>query len=138
MTRPKRNCRGFNLVETLVAGAILSGTVLTVGAISTRALTGTKVNRHYETAAALIDKQLNLIDYMGIDQFVELGEAQGVIEDFEPGYHWQATAEYQGIDSLYLVTVTVTWMDHGRPYSLSVQTTLNGASTYVQSSTAQE
>lgn len=138
MIRPKRNSKGFNLVETLVAGAILSGTVLTVGAISTRALTGTKLNRQYETAASLIDKQLSLIDYMGIDQFVELGETEGVFEDFEPGYQWQATTEYQGVDSLYLVTLTVTWVDRNRPYSLSAQTMFDGESTYVEVGTAQE
>lgn len=138
MIRPKRKSYGFNLVETLVAGAILSGTVLTVGAISTRALTGTKLNRQYETAASLIDKQLSLIDYMGIDQFVELGQTEGVFEDFEPGYQWQATTEYQGVDSLYLVTLTVTWVDRNRPYSLSAQTMFDGESTYVEAGTAQE
>jgi type II secretory pathway pseudopilin PulG len=138
MIKPKRNSKGFNLVETLVAGAILSGTVLTVGAISTRALTGTRLNRQYETAASLIDKQLSLIDYMGIDQFVELGQTEGVFEDFEPGYQWQATTEYQGIDSLYLVTLTVTWVDNNRPYSLSAQTMLDGKSTYVEPGTTQE
>jgi len=137
MIRPKRNSKGFNLVETLVAGAILSGTVLTVGAISTRALTATRLNRQYETAASLIDKQLSLIDYMGIDEFVELGQTEGVFEDFEPGYQWQATTEYQGIDSLYLVTLTVSWVDNNRPYSLSAQTMLDGKSTYVQVSTTQ-
>lgn len=138
MIKPKRNSSGFNLVETLLAGAILSGTVLTVGAISTRALTGTRLNRQYETAASLIDKQLSLIDYMGIDQFVELGQTEGVFEDFEPGYQWQATTEYQGIDSLYLVTLTVTWVDNNRPYSLSAQTMFDGKSTYVEAGTAQE
>jgi len=138
MIKPKRNSKGFNLVETLVAGAILSGTVLTVGAISTRALTGTRLNRQYETAASLIDKQLSLIDYMGIDQFVELGQTEGVFEDFEPGYQWQATTEYQGIDSLYLVTLTVTWVDNNRPYSLSAQTMFDGKSTYAELGTQQE
>jgi len=138
MIRPKRNSKGFNLVETLVAGAILSGTVLTVGAISTRALTGTRLNRQYETAASLIDKQLSLIDYMGIDQFVELGQTEGVFEDFEPGYQWQATTEYQGVDSLYLVTLTVAWVDRNRPYSVSAQTMFDGESTYVEAGTAQE
>jgi type II secretory pathway pseudopilin PulG len=138
MIRPKRNSKGFNLVETLVAGAILSGTVLTVGAISTRALTATRLNRQYETAASLIDKQLSLIDYMGIDQFVELGQTEGVFENFEPGYQWQATTEYHGVDSLYLVTLTVTWVDRNRPYSISAQTMFDGKSTYVETGTAQE
>jgi prepilin-type N-terminal cleavage/methylation domain-containing protein len=138
MIKSKRNSRGFNLVEMLVSSAILSGTVLTVGAISTRALTGTRLNRQYEIAASLIDKQLSLIDYIGIDQFVEQGQFEGVVAEFEPGYQWQASAEYQGTDNLYLVTITVTWVDRNRPYSLAVQTMLNGKSTYAETATGQE
>ena len=38
---------GFNLVETLVACVILSGSVLALAAISTNALTDTTLNAHY-------------------------------------------------------------------------------------------
>lgn len=130
--RTKRNKRGFTLVETITASAILSGAVLTLVAITTQSLTGTRLNRQYEVAASIIERQLSLLDYIGIDEFIELGRADGVVEDPEPGYHWEATTEYQGIDSLYLVTITVTWMERNRPYSVSVQTRLNGMSTYVE------
>ncbi|MCJ7777705.1 MAG: hypothetical protein MUP16_05260 [Sedimentisphaerales bacterium] len=137
MKKIKRDSKGFNLVETLVASAILSGTVLAVGAISTRALTGTRLNRQYEIASLLIDRQLSLIDNMGIDEFLETERFEGDISDYEPGYRWQGTVEYQGIDSLYMVTMTVTWVDRNRPYSLSVQTMLNGVSTYTETGTEQ-
>ncbi len=130
--RTKRNKRGFTLVEMIAASSILSGAVLVLVAITTRSMTGTRLNRQYETAASIIEKQLSLLDYIGIDEFIELGRADGVVEDLEPGYHWEATTEYQGIDSLYLVTITVTWMERNRPYSVSVQTRLNGMSTYVE------
>ena len=130
--RTKRNKRGFTLVEMVAASSILSGAVLVLVAITTRSMTGTRLNRQYEIAASIIEKQLSLLDYIGIDEFIELGRADGVVEDFEPGYHWEATTEYQGIDSLYLVTITVTWIERNRPYSVSVQTRLNGMSTYVE------
>ncbi|MHC4112576.1 MAG: type IV pilus modification PilV family protein [Planctomycetota bacterium] len=136
--RTKRNKRGFTLVEMVTASSILSGAVLVLVAITTRSMTGTRLNRQYETAASIIEKQLSLLDYIGIDEFIELGRAEGVVEDFEPGYHWEATTEYQGIDSLYLVTITVTWMERNRPYSVSVQTRFNGMSTYVGAETEQE
>ncbi len=126
----KKQNRGFNLVETLVASVILSSAVLTVAAISTRALTGTKLNRQYEIAASLIDKQLALIDYIGIDEFIEAGQTEGVFDEFEPAYYWQIATEYQYIDSLYLVTMKVTWMEHNRPYSITVDTMLDGVSMY--------
>ena len=132
MVQAKTNKKGFSLIETLVASAILSGSVLTIGAISTMSLSGTRVNRRYETALSLIDKQLSLIDYVGIDEFVELGQMEGDFEEVEPGYHWEVATEYQDIDSLYLVTITVSWVDGRRPYSLSVDTMLNGISVYIE------
>jgi len=132
MVQAKTNKKGFSLIETLVASAILSGAVLTVGAISTMSLSGTRLNRRYEMALSLIDKQLSLIDYVGIDEFVELGQMEGVFEEIEPEYHWEVATEYQDIDSLYLVTITVSWVDGNRPYSLSVDTMLDGISVYIE------
>ncbi len=132
MVQAKTNKKGFSLIETLVASAILSGAVLTIGAISTMSLSGTRVNRRYETALSLIDKQLSLIDYVGIDEFVELGQMEGDFEEVEPAYHWEVATEYQDIDSLYLVTITVSWVDGRRPYSLSVDTMLDGISVYIE------
>ncbi len=130
--------RGFSLVETLIAGMILSGAVLTLGAISTNALTATRLNRHYATAAALLDRQLTLIDFAGIDSFTQAGEMEGVIEDFEPGYQWRVTTEYQGTDYLYLVTIAMSWMEGKRPYNLTVQTMLDGTGTTTNTSMTTE
>ncbi|MFH1883972.1 MAG: hypothetical protein ABIL62_14845 [Planctomycetota bacterium] len=137
MVWAKTNRKGFTLVEAAVASTILCGAVLTVGAISTRSLSGTRLNRQYEVAASLIDKQLSLIDYIGIDEFIELGQMEGSFEEIEPGYHWEVLTEYQDIDSLYLVTITVTWVDRKRPYSLSVDTMLDGITIYIELEVAQ-
>jgi len=138
MIRQKRNNSGFTLVETVVASITLCGAVLVVGAISSRAISGTRLNRQYEMAALLADKQLRLIDYVGIDEFIESGQKEGVIEQFEPGYRWQVTTEYQDIDSLYLLTMTVSWVENNRPHSISVQTMLNGTSLYATTGTTSE
>ncbi len=132
MVWAKRNNRGFTLVETVTASAILCGAVLTVGAISTRSLSGTRLNRRYEMAASLIDKQLSWIEYVGIDEFIELGQMEVVFEDSEPEYHWEVATEYQDIDSLYLVTITVSWVEHNRPYSISANTMLDGISVFIE------
>lgn len=137
MVWAKTNRKGFTLVEAAVASTILCGAVLTVGAISTRSLSGTRLNRQYEVAASLIDKQLSLIDYVGIDEFIDIGQMEGSFEEIEPGYHWEVLTEYQDIDSLYLVTITVTWVDRKRPYSLSVDTMLDGITIYIELEVAQ-
>ena len=121
---------GFSLVETIVAAVVLSGVVVTVGAVSSRALTTTRLNREYEAASSIIDRQMTMIQYAGVDQLVESGGTlEGQVDDPPPGYHWAAATVYEGIDALYQVTLTVTWVDQGRAFSLSVDTQLNGAST---------
>jgi hypothetical protein len=127
---------GFNLVEALVATVILSGAVLTLGAIGTNALSSTRLHRHYEAAAALIDRQLSLIDYMGIDQFVQAGQTEGVVEEGEPAFRWSVATEYQGTDNLYLVSLTVTWLEGSRPYSVVAQTMLDGSGAVSTSDTS--
>ena len=138
MALTRKNNKGFTLVETIVASTILCGAVLTVGAISTASLSGTRLNRRYEMAASLIDKQLSLIDFVGIDEFIELGQMEGDFAEFEPAYHWEVATEYQDIDSLYLVTITVSWVDRNRPYSLSVDTMLDGISVYIELEVSEE
>jgi len=128
MRRTTVRKRGFNLVETLVASMILSATVLTLGAISTNALTSTRLHRHYEMAASVIDQQLTVIDQVGIDQFIEAGRMEGVNDQLEPGYQWVVATEYTGTDNLYAVKITVTWLEGKRPYHVTAQTMLNGAS----------
>ena len=122
----KTKTKGFTLVEVVASSIILCGAVMIVGAIGTQALTGTHLNRRYEMAASLVDKQLSLIDYIGIDSIVEMGQLEGDYEDSGYTYNWKIDTEYQEIDSLYLVTLTVSWTDRNRPYSISVDTMLDG------------
>jgi prepilin-type N-terminal cleavage/methylation domain-containing protein len=122
----KRHSQGFTLVEVIAASVILSGAVMLVGSIGTQAMIGTALNRRYEMAASLIDKQLNLIDYLGIDAFIESGETEGDSEDFGFPLHWQVETEDQEIDSLYLVRITVSWVERNRPYSITVDTLFDG------------
>jgi len=117
---------GLSLVETLVSAVILSGTVVTVGALSSQSLLATQHNRAYEKAASLIDRQLSLIDAIGIDQFLERGITQGDFQDVAPGYRWQATSEYLQVDNLYKLTMTVMWVEGKTPKKMSVTTRLNG------------
>lgn len=126
MTGPKRNTKGFTLVEVISASVILCGAVMLVGTIGTQAMTGTKLNRRYEMAVSLIDRQLSLADYVGIDAFIEAGELAGESEDLGYLFHWEAKTEYQEIDSLYLVKITVSWVEGNRPYSITVDTMFDG------------
>ncbi|MHC4570374.1 MAG: type IV pilus modification PilV family protein [Planctomycetota bacterium] len=100
MRAPRRKAKGFTLVEVIAASVILCGAVMLVGRIGMQAMTGTKLNRRYEMAASLIDKQLSLLDYLGIDAFLELGESEGQSDDLGYTFLWEVQTEYQEIDSL--------------------------------------
>ena len=130
--RAKKIKRGFTLVETVLASIILCGAVLAMGAISTRSVSEIRLNRQYEVAAALADRQLTLIDYIGVDNFIEFGQMEGQFEEAEPGYHWRAVAEYLGIGSLYQVNITVSWVERNRPYSVSVDARFNGTGMFAE------
>ncbi|UCD49641.1 MAG: prepilin-type N-terminal cleavage/methylation domain-containing protein [Phycisphaerales bacterium] len=131
----QRRQAGFNLIETVVASMILSGAALALSSISTNAVTGTRLNQHYQMAASVMENKLAQIDFMGIDEFIELGQTEGVIEELEPGYRWEVVTEYEGTDNLYLVSITVSWLEGKRPYQLTAQTMLNGASLLILSET---
>jgi len=117
---------GFTLVETIVASVILCGSVLALAAISTRCLGGTRLNRQYEVAAALAEKQLSMVDFTGVEEFIQTGQSEGESDEFDVAYRWQVDVQSEGVDYLYLVTVTVTWAERGTIHSLSVDTRLNG------------
>jgi Tfp pilus assembly protein PilV len=124
--RADKNKTGFTLVETIAASIILCIAVLALGAIGSRSLGSTKLNREYEVAAALADKQLTYIDYVGVEDFIETGKMEGQFEGFGSTYLWRAATAYEGTDNLYQVTMTVSWLNRKRLYSVSVDTMLNG------------
>ena len=121
----KRRKTGFTLVETIVASVILCAAVLALGAISTRSMHDTQLNRQYEQAILLVERQLGVIDYMGIENFIESGRMEGDFESVKPAYHWKVTAQRGDIGSLYNVNVTVSWVELKHPRNVSVDTTLN-------------
>jgi len=129
-----KNRTGFTLVETIAASTILCMAVLTLGAVGSRSLSWMRLNRQSEVAAALADKQLTYIDYIGVEDFIETGQMQGQFKGFEQIYHWRAATAYEGTDNLYQVTVTVSWFDRKRLHSVSVDTMLNGTGLLVVSS----
>jgi len=131
----KEDKRGFTLVETIAASVILCLAVLALSAGSTRSLSQTRLNRQYETAAALADRQLTWIDYIGVEDFIESGQTEGEFEEYEPGYHWKVVSEYREIDNLYLIKMTVSWFERNRLYSISVDTMFNGTGDIIESGT---
>ncbi len=124
--------KGFTLVEMIVATVILCGAVLALGATSSRCLSYVKLNRQYETAMLVADKQLAMIDYLGVESFIQLGRNEGVFKLPEAEFRWEVVTSEEEIDYLYLVEVTVSWIERRRTYSIVVNTKLNGIGSLVE------
>ena len=124
--------KGFSLVEMLVASLLLSAAVVALCAIGTRSMTGVKLNRQYETAWDLLDRQLTMIDYMGIDEFIEMRQMSGQFEVEVLGgavYKWEAAITEGDLDNVYVVNLSISWGADGKGGRVSVATVLNGQKT---------
>ena len=127
--RVTKKAKGFSLVEMVVAAVLLSGAVVTICSISARGMMGVKLNAEYEQAWEVLDRQLILIDYMGIDEFIEMDQMEGQFGDEESSatvHYWQVDIQELEPDALYKIDMTVSWGSEKRPYSVSASTMLNG------------
>jgi len=121
----KRN--GVSLLETVVAAAILAGSVMTICGLSARSLRSIRLNQEYEKAWDYLDRQLVLIDTAGVDILSENSSASGQFESYDGrNWQWRAQAEESALIGLYDVIVQVEWVSAGKPKQIRCQTRLCG------------
>ena len=122
-----KNCKGFTLIELILAAMILCMSVLAIGAVNTRSVVETRLNRQYEMATSLANRQLSVIDYIGIDDFLKAGKTQGQIAYVGMSFNWQVACELK-TTGLYLVTVEISWLEGSKTYNVVVQTMMKTTS----------
>ena len=122
----KHTRRAYTLIEALVATLILAGGLTTISALNSRCLIRTRQNQQYDRAWQLLDRQLTLIDTMGIEQFLENRTTQGEIDDEETIYQWDVVVVREPIDQLYRVTLAIKWFKGKQWHTISATTCLNG------------
>ena len=125
----RKNAKAFSLVEMIAASIVLSGGVVALCTLNTSSFTSVRANRQLETAWAMLDRQLTIIDYMGLEEFLELKQFSGQIGPTEGNstvYYWNAELTEGTSDNLYTVELTVSWGPQGRIRSISAATVLNG------------
>jgi len=129
-----RNNKGFSLIEMIVASIILSLAVVSICGLGTKSMTAVRSNRDYEVAWDLLDRQLTLIDYAGIEDFINQGQTTGHFGDdeSESTHLWAVKFEEGEYDSLYNVQLTVTWGSQRVPRSISVSTVINGSGAEIE------
>lgn len=110
---PARACRGFSLLEILVAFAILALSLGVLLQIFSSGLRNVLVGEGYARAADLAESQLALVG-------TELPVQPGILSGVQDGYRWTLGIQPQALPELaaappnlmtYWVTVQVRWGD---------------------------
>lgn len=124
-----RCLKGFSLIEVLVAAAILSGAVVTICALSVRSLEALRIHQEYERAWDVLERQLVLIDQIGITSFASNPQMSGVIDDASSGkkWQWRLEVEKQLIAELYDVKMSLQWESDGRMRQIRCDTRMRSA-----------
>ncbi len=119
--------KGFTILEMVASSTLLSLAVVSLCSIGMRSMTGVSANREYERAWQILDRQLTLIDYIGIGDFIELGQTEGEIggEGEEiPAHYWNVMIEESEHAGLYFVGIAVSWGPEKKRRSISTATML--------------
>lgn len=122
VTLRRKPARGVILIDAII-GTILLGIALTaILGLAGRALSSQLTGESLQTAAMLLDEQLNLVLARGPDNYASRFQAEGFCD--EPFQHYRYKLEFSGGSggTAYTVTASVYWMAAGRERSESVQT----------------
>lgn len=124
----RQSGKGFSLVEMIVASTILSMGVITVSAMSTRTLSRVRLNREREVAWDLMDRQLTMIEYVGVDNFLRQGTLEGKFNAVKnmPEYTWQIQLKEHEIAGLIRVYAAVYWGQDNHRRQITAQTVMSG------------
>lgn len=139
MTRMQKlyRCRGVSLLETVLAASLLGGVVMTVCGLSASSLRSVRLNQEHEKAWDYIERQLTLIDLVGVEAMRQSGQNGGQFESLDGRiWRWSVQITDTGITSLYDVVVRVDWDGAGRPRGVECRTRMAGRAATVDATQA--
>jgi type II secretory pathway pseudopilin PulG len=129
----KSHHQGFSLIETLVAAGLLATATVTVCTLGAKSLSSLRVHQEYEKAWDILDRQMVLIEQIGVQTLVNNPNASGVINDQQSGqqWRWQAEVEPLEIENLYSLSMTLEWVSDYTTRRIQCDTRLRAASEIV-------
>ena len=80
------------------------------------------MNQQLDRAWQLMDRQLTLIDAMGIETFIEQRIDRGDMDDGNLIYTWEVVIDTHEIEGLYPVTMNVRWIIGNRQRVITAST----------------
>jgi prepilin-type N-terminal cleavage/methylation domain-containing protein len=133
--------KGFSLIEVLAAAVLLGSGIVALSSMSNKSVTAVQKNREYELAWDILDRQMAVVDCMGVDAFAEMKELEGQIGDEESGqtvYYWQMDIDYGPYDTVYVVNLSLSWGEMAKEKTIRCSTILNGSSELLEADYSQE
>lgn len=118
----RNGTRGVVLVDAIVASVLLGVALAVMIGLGGRALTAQGTGEKLQTAAMLIDEQLNLVLANGPDEYASRFPTQGFCDP--PFQNFEFKLEFSGgqAGDAFRVVATVSWRQGGRVWSESVET----------------
>lgn len=114
--------RAIAMVDIVVGVVLLGIVVVTLLNLLSRAVAAQAMGEQMQTAAMLIDEQLNLVLARGPDNYASRFAAQGVCDAPFEGYRYLVTFSGGGGNEPYVVKATVFWDSGGVERSESIET----------------
>jgi hypothetical protein len=124
--------RGVSLLETVLAASLLGGVVMTICGLSAGSLRSIRLNQEYEKAWDYIERQLTLVDMVGVQAMQQRGQSGGQFESLDGRiWHWTVQINETGITALYDVVIQLQWEEDGRTRRLECRTRMTAKSSAV-------
>ena len=127
----KRSCRGFSLLEVLVAFTILAMLLAALFQVFSAGLRAAHSGDRYTRATVIAQSQLAAL---GIERALQVGVTSGTAGD---EYHWRVTVRAYNDDQLpetglvlqpLAIDVEVFWEEGGAPRTVTLTSMLLGSS----------
>lgn len=118
--------KGFSLIEVMIAAGLLATVTVTVCTLGAKSLASMRVCQEYEKAWDVLDRQLILLEQVGVGGLASRPSLSGVIKDpqSEVEWIWYAIIEPLNVEELYALTLTVEWVSEGRVRRIRCDTRL--------------
>lgn len=133
-----RRHKGFSLIEVLVAAGLLATATVTICALGAKSLSSLRIHQEYEKAWDMLDRQMVLLDQIGIQALISNPNLSGIISDQQSAmqWRWQAVLEPLEIEQLYSLTMTLEWVSENRVRRIQCDTRLRAATETTSTTTS--
>ncbi|MEM1026612.1 MAG: hypothetical protein AAGJ38_00850 [Planctomycetota bacterium] len=121
MFKRHRPCRGFTIVECLLAGMILAAFAGVLARGIAQSATAIQRADDQRNAAQWLDEVLTRIDLVGPAELSYAGPTSGLLDE---RFRWDATITQEATSDLYVVEVTVRWTTPRGPQAVKGHTLL--------------